>query len=735
MTVFYGTPGFDFFSGTSADDTFFGLGGHDEFFGGTGNETFYGGAGDDFFYSSPGADLIYGEDGDDILFSADGHGPDHLDGGAGEDMVEIRRESFAGLLTLNMVDPTVLVTLADGTTLINVEQLEFRGGTGGNQITGAAGSDRLFGGDSDDLLDGSGGDDVLVGMAGSDRLIGGTGDDYMLGGRGDDTYDVDSFGDLLIEDEGGNDTVNVTLDGYQLPVAVENGVVMATQGLVLAGNDLDNRLTGGPGHDVLLASLPQWAGQRGADPIEDVDGDGQADLLQFGSAGAVHAWLSTGTSFSAPRTWAGSGMAPTDKFGDFDGDGKADLIRLVGADWGPDQKALVALSTGTAFDGFSQWGQNILPTDQVGDLNGDGRSDLVQFHINGRAYVWLSNGAGFDPYASWGDGTFRPSDRLADVNGDGMADAVGLSSGGVVSVRLSNGSGFDPISTSPSGMPIASRFGDFNGDGQDDLIHFDVSPYGPEQKGSVALSNGNGYDPAQVWGANFLPTDRIADVNGDGRSDVVQLHDNQNAYVWLSNGHGFEPYTVWGRGVGSKDQMADFNHDGLADVLHLGDDGVGRVGLSTGTGFGPPEVWGHGLLSGSGNDTLVGGDGNDHLVGGEGQDWLAGGGGSDELEGGAASDVFAYVLVSDRGAVGDHIHGFEAGDGGDVLDLRDLLTSIGAPHDSNAFSAGWLNFATGGGNTVVQVDSDGLSGPNPLVTLVTLSAALLSQSDALNYWL
>ena len=77
------------------------------------------------------------------------------------------------------------------------------------------------------------------------------------------------------------------------------------------------------------------------------------------------------------------------------------------------------------------------------------------------------------------------------------------------------------------------------------------------------------------------------------------------------------------------------------------------------------------------------------------------------------------------------ITNFTTGAGGDVLNLHDLLTSVDAPHDSNAFSGGFLRFQNSGSNTVVQVDANG--GGDSFLTLATLTNQLLTQADTANY--
>jgi Ca2+-binding RTX toxin-like protein len=88
------------------------------------------------------------------------------------------------------------------------------------------------------------------------------------------------------------------------------------------------------------------------------------------------------------------------------------------------------------------------------------------------------------------------------------------------------------------------------------------------------------------------------------------------------------------------------------------------------------------LSGGGGSDVLNGGAGNDVLDGGVGNDLLIGGPGNDVLTGGAGSDVFAWHFA-DPGATSsaravDTIKDFNVAavaDGGDVLDLRDLLAN------------------------------------------------------------
>ncbi|MBP2302235.1 hypothetical protein [Azospirillum picis] len=93
---------------------------------------------------------------------------------------------------------------------------------------------------------------------------------------------------------------------------------------------------------------------------------------------------------------------------------------------------------------------------------------------------------------------------------------------------------------------------------------------------------------------------------------------------------------------------------------------------------------------GAGNDLLTGGAGRDQLMGGDGNDTLAGGGGNDWMQGGAGSDRFVLA----PGGGWDYIADFQAGTGGDVLDLT-AYTGLASLQDV-------LSKATAeGGDTVI----------------------------------
>jgi hypothetical protein len=142
------------------------------------------------------------------------------------------------------------------------------------------------------------------------------------------------------------------------------------------------------------------------------------------------------------------------------------------------------------------------------------------------------------------------------------------------------------------------QYADVNGDGKADVLNFDVSG------GSsiwVSLSTGDGATLPGSWlqhGSSTPDQIKYADVNGDGRADALYFDTLRSRGVWvsLSTGSGFSSGESWlqhGDSTPDQIQYADLNGDGKADALYfdtLRSGGV-WVSLSTGTTFTSPVLW------------------------------------------------------------------------------------------------------------------------------------------------
>lgn len=140
------------------------------------------------------------------------------------------------------------------------------------------------------------------------------------------------------------------------------------------------------------------------------------------------------------------------------------------------------------------------------------------------------------------------------------------------------------------------------------------------------------------------------------------------------------------------------------------------------------------LDGGDGEDTIYSEWGNDIVSGGNGNDVLFGtatmsehlsGNDADTLTGGAGDDRFTYTSfnfaynISNK--TGDIITDFA--NGNDVLDLRDLLTDVYANVQfliGDPIAQGFLRLVDVGGDTQVQIDSDGTETASGFTTLVTV---------------
>jgi len=253
----------------------------------------------------------------------------------------------------------------------------------------------------------------------------------------------------------------------------------------------------------------------------------------------------------------------------------------------------------------------------VADVNGDGKPDLVAADAcgsttcaSGVVGVLLGNGDGtFQAAVSYGSGGIEAvSVAVADVNRDGRLDiVVANESNNMLGVLLGNGDGtFQPAVAYGSGSQSFTYFlviADVNGDGKPDLVVADECTDHPTcNSGAVGVLVGNGdgtfqaaviYPSGGVGSLSGARSVAVADVNGDGRPDVlVANYFSGTVGVLLGNGDGtFQApvdYNVGFTPVRSV-AIADVNGDGKADLLVGGDVGTvqhGEVGYLLGNGDG-----------------------------------------------------------------------------------------------------------------------------------------------------
>ena len=322
----------------------------------------------------------------------------------------------------------------------------------------------------------------------------------------------------------------------------------------------------------------------------DVNGDGKLDLVLANGGVGVLLGNGDGTFQAAANYASGGDNAESVAVADVNGDGIPDLLvaNECAGDCEFDERGAVGVLLGNG-DGTFQaavsydTGGFLANSVAVGDVNGDGKPDLVVANQNSVG-VLLGNGDGtFQPALSYGSGGL--SVAVADVNGDGKPDLVVAGCGGVC-ILLGNGDGtFKPAVSYNSGGSIAVTVADVNGDGKPDLLVANEcdssSPDCRYGSAGVLLGNGDGTFQAAVsydTGGYLASSVVVGDVNGDGKPDLIVA--NQSAAVFESNygsvgvllgkGDGtFRPvqnYAING-GPAFAVTVADVNRDGKPDLL------------------------------------------------------------------------------------------------------------------------------------------------------------------------
>lgn len=308
--------------------------------------------------------------------------------------------------------------------------------------------------------------------------------------------------------------------------------------------------------------------------VGDSNGDGLSDpmFLDFRPCPPtdpgceVHYELVTGIAsggvgygFEPPQDTKWRRGSPTFFASDINGDGKDDYV-LFKSIPGPGQSGAIETAMRSPDGTFSLHEQTVpaalnavLNSVSVGDANGDGQSDLLVLskqppgesgcstniptvHVNLHRVLSRGNGD-FDLPSSWkncekskelaikwDDVGYTPVEpQAADLDGDGTADfliAVLPKGQNVTTLR-------EDLSGAPTADPHNWRPAERNGDGREDWIYLRNTPTGPLVTSLIATDKGyttHGYSP-RPGTARFTVSHRwrIADVNADGKSDLIYL--------------------------------------------------------------------------------------------------------------------------------------------------------------------------------------------------------------------
>ena len=442
-------------------------------------------------------------------------------------------------------------------------------------------------------MNGDGSLDLIVGNDGSQSLV------YLNDGHGH-YYDgsvgsCDALPDNIRCFGGGEDRTT--------SVAVAD---LNSDGLL----DIVAGLQSGQSRVYLNDGREPFAGSRAFGPargntlsvaVGDVNGDAAPDIVTGNEThGVVYPNDGKGGFYSGPVDDCAAPAAAFRCFGanrtdavalaDVNGDGKLDIVAGSNLSAEAGTQSAVYLNDGAG--GFSTaassdcglpenantmrcLGSNdaaaVIGRVAAGDLNGDGRPDLVLAYRSGANAAYLNSGQGVFSSENSFDVQVAPTRNV--VLEDLTAEAA-----------ISSAASADPADRS---LTLA----DVNADGTLDIIA------GTSQQGSYVYLNNylnekDGavhFDPtrAVAFGAGSEAVAAVAagDVDDDGDLDLAVGNDNQRSAIYLNDGAGaFPPGRTFGSGKAGAVAVGDLNDDGRLDVIAAeGSTGI-RIYLGSGAG-------------------------------------------------------------------------------------------------------------------------------------------------------
>ncbi len=324
--------------------------------------------------------------------------------------------------------------------------------------------------------------------------------------------------------------------------------------------------------------------------IADFDGDGKPDVVKTGTGSTVMVHLNTCTegeidsdTFDSGTAFATNGSGQSIATADFDGDGKMDLVSLdiSTASFLRNTSTVGSISFATKVDLSISNKYRV----RCADIDGDGKIDIVVAPNYAYTYscdVYLNTSSvGSISFSSSATNFVFPISHgrrieLGDINMDGKSDIVAFKGSGVdilLNTTTTTGSPTFSSVISLSGNGMLGAIADFDSDGDNDFISDNGYLHQNNISGAVTSDD---FSNTTITNIASYAKVTAGDFNADGKVDILTGYNNSGAKTqFLLNeivgttitGTSFTNYEKSNQGNEGDVLVCDIDGDGKPEII------------------------------------------------------------------------------------------------------------------------------------------------------------------------